>query len=91
MLILTEKPSVAKDFAKALGASFSGGAYKSYTTTITNCVGHLFELEEPSHYGTELPIIPGKFDYRVNPNVEKQAKFVVSLLKIGRASCRERV
>ncbi len=81
MLILTEKPSVAKDFANALGASFSGGAYKSETATITNCVGHLFELEEPGHYGTEFPIIPGKFDYRVNPNVEKQAKFVVSLLK----------
>lgn len=81
MLILTEKPSVAKDFANALGANFSGGAYKSDTTTITNCVGHLFELEEPGHYGTEFPIIPGKFDYRVNPNVEKQAKFVVSLLK----------
>ncbi len=81
MFILTEKPSVAKDFAKALGASFSGGTYKSDTTTITNCVGHLFELEEPSHYGTELPIIPAKFDYRLNPNVEKQAKFVVSLLK----------
>ena len=81
MLILTEKPSVAKDFASALGCSYAGDVYKNATTTITNCIGHLFELEEPSHYGTEIPIIPDRFDYRMNPAVEKQAKFVVSTLK----------
>lgn len=81
MLILTEKPSVAKDFASALGCSFSGGTYRNSHLEITNCVGHLFSLEEPSHYGSDIPIIPERFDYKVNPNVEKQANLVISKLK----------
>lgn len=81
MLILTEKPSVAKDFAHALGCTFSGGVYQSYSTTITNCIGHLFELEEPNFYGEGFPIIPNEFKYRINQPVEKQAKLVISLLK----------
>ena len=48
MLIITEKPSVAKDFAKALACSFSASdqAYKSRDgeITIVHCVGHLFIL-----------------------------------------------
>lgn len=85
MLILTEKPSVAKDFASALGCSFSGGAYRNSLLEITNCVGHLFSLEEPSHYGSDIPIIPERFDYKVNPNAEKQASLVISKLKSHRS------
>ena len=77
MLILTEKPSVARDFAKALGN----------TAVITHCVGHLFELDEPVSYNPEfktwkkLPIIPKQFHYHVTPDLKKQAKVVVDLLK----------
>ena len=81
MLILTEKPSVAKDFASALGCTYSNGLYKNGATVITNCIGHLFELEEPDHYGKSFPIIPNHFDYRINPSVAKQAKFVIATLK----------
>lgn len=87
MLILTEKPSVAKDFAKALGCHFYNGVYVSSGITITNCIGHLFELEEPSFYGekfkswSNLPIIPENICYRINENVKSQAKLVISLLK----------
>ena len=81
MLILTEKPSVAKDFASALGCTFASGVYKNSNTTITNCIGHLFELEEPNFYGEGFPIIPETFKYRINQPVEKQAKLVISLLK----------
>ena len=83
MLILTEKPSVAKDFAKALGCTFSNGVYSNFQTrtTITNFVGHLFALEEPAHYGTELPIIPERFDYLINSAVEKQARLVIKTLQ----------
>lgn len=81
MLILTEKPSVAKDFANALGCAYSGGTYKNSHLEITNCVGHLFSLEEPNHYGSDVPIIPERFDYKVNPAVEKQANLVISKLK----------
>lgn len=91
MLILTEKPSVAKDFAKALGCSYSSAdkCYKNSAGTvfITNCVGHLFELEEPSHYGPEfkswknLPVIPQSFDYKINSNLKDAANTVIRQLK----------
>ena len=91
MLILTEKPSVAKDFAKALGCSFSS-AEKIYKNSddsifITNCVGHLFELEEPTHYGPQfkswknLPVIPDQFDYCINQELKAQASIVLKQLK----------
>lgn len=83
MLILTEKPSVAKDFAAALSCSFSKGTYKNTNTTITNCIGHLFKEEAPSHYGNDFPVIPEHWDYKYPEaeNLAKHAKFVISLLK----------
>lgn len=81
MVILTEKPNVAKDFAKALSCTLSNGVYKNASTIITNCKGHLFSLEEPSHYGTEIPIIPEKFDYCIRDDVANQAKLVIEILK----------
>ena len=91
MLILTEKPSVAKDFAKALGCCYSS-AEKCYkkadgSVVITNCVGHLFELDEPVAYNTDfkswkkLPVIPDQFHYHVSPGLKDAAKTVISLLK----------
>ncbi|MDE5897751.1 MAG: hypothetical protein K2H09_00570, partial [Treponemataceae bacterium] len=78
MLILTEKPSVAKDFAAVLSCTYDRGVYRNAGRDIAviNCIGHLFALEEPAHYGTELPIIPDRFDYLINPAVEKQAGLV---------------
>lgn len=81
MVILTEKPNVTKDFAKALSCTFSNGVYKNASTIITNCKGHLFSLEEPSHYGNEIPIIPEKFDYCTRADVADQAKLVIEILK----------
>ena len=91
MLILTEKPSVAKDFAKALGCSFSSAekCFKSADGSIyiTNCVGHLFQLEEPAFYNQsfkswkKLPVIPDQFHYHVTAELKDAAKVVVGLLK----------
>ena len=83
MLILTEKPSVAKDFAAALNCTFTKGAYINKTTVITNCVGHLFKEEAPAHYGADFPVIPEHWDYKLpeDENLAKHAKFVISLLK----------
>ncbi len=91
MLILTEKPSVAKDFAKALGCCYSSSEkiYKSADgkTVITNCVGHLYNLAEPTAYDSRykswkiLPVIPTDFIYSVNPTVKDVEKTVVSLIK----------
>jgi DNA topoisomerase-3 len=89
MLILCEKPSVAKDFAKALGASGKKGCYVSGGTVIAYCVGHLFELCPPEAYDPkykkwslpDLPIIPSQFMYRKNESTKGQAALVIDLLK----------
>lgn len=87
MLILTEKPSVAKDFAAALGCPSYSGYYSNGNTEITNCVGHLFRLQEPDFYDErfkswkEMPCIPEKFSYAINDGVKRQAELVTSLLK----------
>ena len=89
MLILTEKLSVAKDFADALHAKKYDGCFKTQDITITYCQGHLFELCQPSFYDKKyekwdvaaLPIIPNTFRYEKIPSAEKQAKTVLSLLR----------
>ena len=86
MLILAEKPSVAKEFADALNINLSKGFYSNSDSTIVicNCVGHLFSLEEPSFYSNDLPIIPERFEYRINPETEIQTKLVMKLLNSHR-------
>lgn len=81
MLILTEKPSVAKDFARALDCSYKNGAYCNNQYTIINCAGHLFALEEPAFYGTDFPVIPSLFRYKTIPDKSSQAKLVIKTLK----------
>lgn len=44
--ILTEKPSAARNFAKALGGM--KGTYNGESYMITNAFGHLFEFEDPA-------------------------------------------
>jgi DNA topoisomerase-3 len=89
MLILCEKPSVAKDFAKALGAAGKKGFYELGDKVITYCVGHLFELCPPEAYNpaykkwslSDLPIVPNPFRYDMNESTAEQTELVISLLK----------
>jgi DNA topoisomerase-3 len=89
MLILCEKPSVARDFAEALGCEGRRGYYQNDSVTITYCVGHLFELAKPESYHpsyktwdvTKLPIIPEKFRYKPIPDVASQTDVVLSLIR----------
>ena len=47
-LIITEKPSVAGEYAEILGVPKRGqGAYSSNEYIITWCVGHLVSLSYP--------------------------------------------
>lgn len=50
MLILTEKFSVAKDFAEAFRTGKFESHFKAQGITITYCQGHLFESRLPSFY-----------------------------------------
>jgi len=72
-VVLAEKPSVARDIAKHLGATTKGsGVLEGNGWAVTWAFGHLIELQEPEDYTPEwkpwrlsqLPIIPEKFQLR---------------------------
>ena len=68
-LIITEKPSVASDIAKAVGGFKKGkDYYENEKYVISWAVGHLFELAVPASMKdqdkwdmTKLPIMPAEF------------------------------
>lgn len=95
-LCIAEKPSVARDIAKVLGATTPKQGYmegNGYCVTWT--FGHLCTLKEPHDYGPELkswsliflPIIPKNFGIKLIPNkgVENQFKVIERLV----AECDE--
>lgn len=72
-VVLAEKPSVARDIAKHLGASTrANGWLEGNGYAVTWAFGHLVELQEPEDYTPDwkpwrvsnLPIIPEKFRLR---------------------------
>lgn len=84
-LVLTEKPSVAKDFAKALGAGArKTGYFEGSDYVITWAVGHLLELAEPQDYDPKwsrwrmenLPILPERLRYKPIAKTQKQLTIV---------------
>jgi DNA topoisomerase-3 len=88
-LILTEKPSVARDFARALGVrGKQEGFLEDSRYIITWAIGHLVALAPPEDYDPRwkpwrletLPIIPETFRYRPIPGTRKQLKIVRRLL-----------
>jgi len=89
-LYITEKPSVALEFAKALkiNAKRQDGYIEAGDTIITWCVGHLITMSYPESYDPALkkwsmetlPFIPDEFLYEVIPAVKKQFEIVKWLL-----------
>ena len=90
-LLITEKPSVAMEFAKALkiNATRKNGYLESAEWIITWCVGHLVTMSYPEKYDENLkfwrldtlPFIPKEWKYEIIPNVENQFNIVKSLLQ----------
>ena len=90
-LIITEKPSVAMEFSKALklNAKRQDGYLESDEWIITWCVGHLVTMSYPEKYDEKLklwrldtlPFIPKEWKYEIIQNVEKQFNIVKSLLQ----------
>ncbi len=88
-LIITEKPSVAREFAKALKQQMitRDGYMESEDYIITWCVGHLVTMSYPEAYDEKLkrwsmetlPFIPQEFKYEIIENVKKQYKIVKGL------------
>ncbi len=88
-LIITEKPSMGRDVAAALGASRRGeGFIEGASDIVTWCVGHLVELDEPDAYDARfkswrsehLPIIPQEFSYHPAARTLDQFKIIKTLL-----------
>ncbi|MDD3369151.1 MAG: DNA topoisomerase [Lachnospiraceae bacterium] len=89
-LFIAEKPSVAKEFAKALKTNFSNrnGYMESDQYVVTWCVGHLVTMSYPEVYDEKykrwsfdtIPFIPDTFMYEVIGNVKDQFKTVSGLL-----------
>lgn len=89
-LLITEKPSVAMEFAKALkiNTSRKDGYLESDEWVITWCVGHLVTMSYPEKYDEKLkfwrldtlPFMPKEYKYEVIPNVQKQFNTIKTLL-----------
>lgn len=90
IVCIAEKPSVARDIARILGANTSRDGYmegNGYQVTWT--FGHLCELKEPNDYEVNwrfwtlaaLPMIPMRFGIKLIPNqgFEKQFNTIVKL------------
>lgn len=89
-LYISEKPSVAQEFAKALKSNFrkSDGYMESEDSIVTWCVGHLVTMSYPESYDTALkkwsletiPFLPKEYKYEIIPAVKKQFQIVRGLL-----------
>ncbi|NLW55313.1 MAG: DNA topoisomerase III, partial [Firmicutes bacterium] len=86
-LVLAEKPSVARDFAKALGCNKRyEGYFEGKDYVITWAFGHLFTLKEPGDYDEAfqqwqlevLPIVPKPFGIKLidEPHVKQQFNII---------------
>lgn len=89
ILVLTEKPSVARDIAKVLGCSQNGNGFISGSKyIITWALGHLVTLADPETYSDrykswnleDLPMLPKKMELVVIKQTSKQFGAVKSLL-----------
>ena len=93
-LYIAEKPSVAREFAKALGmkGAATAGARDGYLenedTVVTWCVGHLITMSYPEVYDPALkkwsfdtiPFIPEEYKYEIIDASSKQFQIVSRLL-----------
>ena len=96
-LYIAEKPSVAREFAKAL--KINGGSKDGYIESadaiVTWCVGHLVTMSYPEEYDTALkrwaleplPFLPEQFKYQVIDGVSKQFNIVKGLLNREDVGC----
>jgi len=89
-LFITEKPSVAAEFAKALKINGRklDGYIESDKAVVTWCVGHLVNMSYPEKYDEKLkkwtlntlPFLPKVYKYEVIDGVKKQFNIVKSQL-----------
>ena len=89
-MLITEKPSVAMEFAKVLRINGirKDGYLESENWIVTWCVGHLVTMSYPEVYDEKLkfwrldtlPFMPKEYKYEVIPSVQKQYNVIKNLL-----------
>ena len=89
-VFIAEKPSVARQFADALGIQFRSrdGYMEGPDTIVTWCVGHLVTMCYPDAYDEKykrwslstIPFIPDQYKYQVIDSVKKQFSIVKKIL-----------
>lgn len=88
-LVLAEKPSVAREIARVMGAKRNcGGFMEGEKYIVTWALGHLVTLADPEKYGDEykkwsfetLPMLPEKMKLEVIKETSKQFSCVKQLL-----------
>lgn len=90
-ILITEKPSVAMEFAKVLkiNGTRKDGYLESENWIVTWCVGHLVTMSYPEVYDEKLkfwrldtlPFMPKEYKYEVISTVSKQFNIIKSLLE----------
>lgn len=96
-LYVAEKPSVAREFARALKQNMAtqDGYLESPDAIVTWCVGHLITMSYPEVYDEKykrwslstLPFLPKEWKYEVIDSVKKQYTIVSSLLNREDVAC----
>ena len=89
-VVLTEKPSVARDIARVLGANKRGQGYvEGSGYIVTWALGHLVQFAEPDDYGppwnsrwsfAQLPMIPEQWKLKTTRSTSDQYQIVKKLL-----------
>ena len=89
-LLITEKPSVAMEFAKVLkiNGTRKDGYLEAENWIVTWCVGHLVTMSYPEKYDEKLkfwrldtlPFMPKEYKYEVIPSVQRQFNIIQNLL-----------
>ena len=89
-LVLAEKPSVAMNLSKVIGANQRGDGYMEGNGYLVSwCVGHLVELSQPEAYDEkyakwrydDLPILPDHWRYQVSASTKKQFGILKKLMQ----------
>ncbi|MCT4612303.1 MAG: DNA topoisomerase 3 [Clostridia bacterium] len=90
ILVIAEKPSVAKDIAKVLNSNQRGdGYYYGENYIVSWAVGHLITLKSPEEYNVkykkwkieDLPIIPEEMELETIGQTKKQFIILEKLIK----------
>ncbi len=91
VLVIAEKPSVARDIAEVLGARGNAredGCFRSATHIVTWAIGHLVTLAEPHEMNPswkkwrllDLPLLPASWPLVVQEATRKQFEVVRALM-----------